>query len=60
MRFRDRPLKDGEKSHYYCEKCGVDLHPDTAHNHKCSSVFSNKGNRFDVNKSNRETRTLHR
>lgn len=35
IRFRDRALKVGEKSHYYCDKCGWELHPDLAYSHKC-------------------------
>lgn len=35
IHFRDRPLKKGEKSHYYCDKCGEELHPDFAYTHKC-------------------------
>lgn len=35
IQFRDRPLKPGEKSHYYCDKCGEELHPDFAYNHVC-------------------------
>lgn len=34
--FRDRPLKKGEHSHYVCDKCGEELHPDMAYSHKCS------------------------
>lgn len=35
IRFRDRPLKKGEKSTYYCDKCGTDVHPDLRDHHKC-------------------------
>ena len=35
IRFRDRPLKKGEKSNWYCSECGVDVHPDLKHSHKC-------------------------
>lgn len=35
IRFRDRPLKGGETSNYYCDECGVDVHPDLRHSHKC-------------------------
>jgi orotate phosphoribosyltransferase len=37
--FRDRPLKEGEHSHYYCSKCEVELHPDLAYSHKCSILL---------------------
>ena len=33
--FRDRQLKSGEKSHYYCKECGQEVHIDLAHKHKC-------------------------
>lgn len=39
--FRDRPLKEGERSHYVCDKCGEELHPDSAYTHKCSSLKVN-------------------
>ena len=37
IQFRDRPLKEGETSHYYCDVCGVELHPDFAYQHKCNN-----------------------
>lgn len=33
--FRDRALKVGEHSHYVCEECGEELHPDMAYSHTC-------------------------
>jgi len=33
--FRDRSLKKNEKSHYVCNKCGIELHPDFAYKHDC-------------------------
>jgi uncharacterized OB-fold protein len=36
--FRDRALKKGEHSHYVCDQCGAELHPDMAYSHKCSMV----------------------
>jgi len=38
IEFRDRLLKDGEKYHHRCTKCGVELHPDLAYSHKCVIV----------------------
>jgi len=37
IRFRDRALKPGETSNYYCDECGQDVHPDFRHSHKCSN-----------------------
>ena len=34
--FRDRGLKNGEKSHYHCTECGQDVHQDFVDTHKCS------------------------
>jgi len=36
IQFRDRSLKSWEKSHYYCDKCDAEIHPDMIHKHKCS------------------------
>lgn len=46
--FRDRPLKSNEKSHYYCNVCGQELHQDLAYNHKCKLINKNviKKNKF--------------
>lgn len=33
--FRDRPLESGEKYHWYCKKCGKEVHPDFKDKHKC-------------------------
>jgi hypothetical protein len=43
--FRDRALKSGETSHYYCQKCGAEVHEDFRHKHKCSPLteFSKGG-----------------
>ena len=38
IQFRDRPLRCGEKSHYYCDECGCELHPDFAYSHKCKNI----------------------
>ena len=35
--FRDRSLKIGERSHYYCKKCGTEITLDSALYHKCRS-----------------------
>lgn len=37
--FRDRPLKEGETSHYHCNDCGQDIHPDFVHKHKCEPLL---------------------
>ncbi len=37
--FRDRALKPGETSHYYCPDCGCEIHPDFAYSHKCNPVL---------------------
>ena len=36
--FRDRALRPGEKSHYVCNECGCELHPDMVYSHKCSPL----------------------
>ncbi len=36
--FRDRALRIGEKSHYYCKKCGADITLDSAQYHKCKTL----------------------
>jgi len=28
----------GEKSHYYCEECGMEIHRDLIHHHKCKKL----------------------
>jgi len=38
VRFIDRTLKPSERSHYYCDECGVYLHPDLAYSHKCNPI----------------------
>ena len=41
--YRDRPLKKGEKYHWYCIRCGKDVHPDMMLQHRCSPLkFNNK------------------
>ncbi|MHA1868076.1 MAG: hypothetical protein ACTSXD_08405 [Candidatus Heimdallarchaeaceae archaeon] len=42
IQFRDRALKEGEKSHYYCDECGIELHPDFAYSHKCNPYILKK------------------
>jgi uncharacterized OB-fold protein len=37
IQFRDRALKEEETSHYYCDRCGEELHPDLAYAHKCNA-----------------------
>ena len=39
IQFRDRALKEGEKSHWYCDKCGAELNSDFKDNHKCNEVY---------------------
>ena len=39
--FRDRVLKKGETSHWHCNDCGQDIHPDFIHNHKCNPILIN-------------------
>lgn len=36
MKFRDRPLRDGEHSHWVCENCGQELTPDGRAYHRCN------------------------
>jgi len=38
IKFRDRPLKPNEKYHHYCSVCGVSIHPDLVHSHKCRNA----------------------
>jgi hypothetical protein len=35
IQFRDRPLRNGERSHWYCTKCGKELDVDFLYEHKC-------------------------
>ena len=43
VKFRDRQLKEGEKSHWFCEKCKQDLNQDTKQNQESSHTI-NDGN----------------
>jgi hypothetical protein len=45
--FRDRPLKAGEHSHYVCDQCGAELHPDMAYSHNCAIVSNIKWHGWD-------------
>lgn len=36
--FRDRSLNSYENSHYYCKKCGADVHIDLIHAHVCPDL----------------------
>jgi hypothetical protein len=55
IRFRDRPLEKGERSHYYCDKCGQELHPDFAYTHRCNplTLALRRRGRWDVKKKQR-------
>ena len=48
--FRDRALKVGEKSNYYCRKCGAELHPDTMRHHKCQEFSPSTAPHSNTNK----------
>jgi hypothetical protein len=39
IQFRDRPLKEGETSQYYCDICGEEVHPDFVQSHKCGVLL---------------------
>jgi len=42
IQFRDRPLLKGETSHWVCEDCGEELHPDSVPIHKCQKRVGEK------------------
>ena len=37
--FRDRALKDREKSHWHCPDCGQEIHQDFVQSHKCNPLI---------------------
>ena len=41
IQFRDRALKEGEKSHYYCIECEQELPHDFLYSHKCNPLLKN-------------------
>jgi len=43
IKFRDRALKEGEKSHYYCETCGCEIDRDLVSTHRCRLTFFPEG-----------------
>jgi len=49
--FRDRPLKKGEKHHWYCIRCGADVHPDLMLQHRCNLKLKKKVSRYGMNGS---------
>ncbi len=38
IRFRDRPLREGERTHCVCTDCEAELHHDVAYGHNCNPL----------------------
>ena len=46
--FRDRTLTKTEMQHYYCEKCGAEIHYDLAHNHRCRTYLIDREDKLNL------------
>ena len=49
--FIDRPLREGEESHHYCQTCKTYLHQDNAWSHRCNSLTKAINNSPEFNKN---------